>query len=169
MIAWANQKWGRLVPAALACLTWALTSCGPLPLSMAPCTPQTFFSLGQRETNPAPYIQRCPARYLELWQSAYLEGQELAPLHQSILDASASQGTVSDRLYGRAKLSSDERDRLNNEETRLQQESKRLQSEFERRAGIAFARLRETAAELKWTGQTHAQAMQPTRQERAKR
>ena len=169
MAAWANQKWAHVVPLVLAGMTLMLTGCGPLPLSMAPCTPQTFFFLGSRETDPKPYIQRCPARYLELWQTAYLEGEDLAPLHRSILDAAISRGHVSDRLYGRAKLSSDERDRLNNEETRLQQESKRLQSEFERRAGIAFVRLREIAAELKWTGQTHDQDMQPTRQTSAKR
>lgn len=169
MVAWTNRKWARVRCLALAGMTLTLAGCGPLPLSMAPCTPETFFSLGKRQSDHGPYIQRCPARYLLLWQAAYDEGLALAPLYQGILDASASRGNVTDRLYGRAKLSEQERDRLNDAETRLDQEVKRLQGEFERRTTAVNARLSQIAVELKWSGQTHDQGMQPTRQTSAKR
>lgn len=149
-------------------MTAMMAGCGPLPLSMAPCTPETFFSLGKRQTDRAPYMQRCPVRYALLWQAAYDEGLALAPLHQSILDASISSGNVNDRLYSREKLSADDRDRLSDEMARLDQEVSRLKAEFERRAMAVNARLNTLAIELKWTGQVHAQAMRSARQTNAK-
>ncbi len=162
-----SRKWVQRL--TLVSVMVMMTGCGPLPLSMAPCTPETFFSLGKRQTDRSPYIARCPARYAQLWQAAYDEGQALAPLHRSILDASISSGNVNDRLYGRETLSADDRNRLSNEVARLDQEVSRLKAEFERQAMAVNARLTKLAAELKWMGQAQSQAMQPTGHVRAKR